>query len=107
MNRADKLRLRLELVEGRGYDCERCGEPGSQLHHGIIGNKKRFKKELFCKENLFVSCATCNVSRVMDNEKWRQRFWRIQCDRYGEFHMLEWLGNLPFKIPPFNPETRL
>ncbi len=101
----DKLSLRDDLYHERGYRCERegCNRPASDLHHGIIGDKKRFKEVLFCKENLFLSCRSCNVSREMDNDKQRQAFWLIQCSRYGLEHMQKWLASIPSKMPLFVP----
>ena len=100
-----KSRLRLELTDERGQACEWCGKPASQLHHCIIGDKKSHKKLLFCKENLIVMCHDCNVSRRFDNEWGRQYWWGVQCKRYGQDHMIEWLDEIHkhFKTVQFVP----
>jgi hypothetical protein len=105
LNKGNKKRIRLEIYEERGGRCERegCFAPASDLHHGIIGDKKRFKDVLFCKENLFLSCRECNISRIMDNEEQRQTFWCMNSERYGEERMLSWLNSIDSKLPLFIP----
>ena len=94
LSKADKFRVRLEIVDERGSRCEGCNKPASDLHHGCIGDRKRLKEVLFRKENLIVLCRTCNVSRKYDNEKGRQYWWEFQVERYGMFEMLKWLGEV-------------
>jgi len=92
MNKADKLHLRLKLVEERGSRCENpdCNNPASDLHHGCIGDKKRLKDVLFTKFNLVLLCRKCNTSRIFDNEKGRQYWWDKNLERYGD-KQIEWL----------------
>ena len=93
MKKADKLRLRFELTEERGFHCEYTGKrlAGFHLHHGIIGDKVRLKEVLFCKENLFIVDPDINTSRVLDNQKQREAFWILNCERYGSEIMDNWL----------------
>ena len=93
MNRADKLRIRLEIYEERGAWCENpdCHKPATDLHHGCIGDRKRLKDVLFTKYNLIMLCHECNVSRMYDNAEGRQYWWDAQVNRYGDFEMLKWL----------------
>ena len=92
MNPADKLRLRLELVEERGGICENpdCDAPAAELHHGCVGDKKRIKDVLFTKHNLILLCHECNTSRMYDNAEGRQYWWEINLARYGD-EQIEWL----------------
>ena len=107
MNKADKLRLRLRLVEQRGFTCEACGRALSSfhLHHGIINDKKSLRDVLFCEENLFIVDPDCNVSRVLDNQEQRVKFWLLQVERYGLPRMLAWLERVneglivPYRFP--------
>ena len=92
MNKIDKTRIRLELVEERGGICENpaCNNPASDFHHCCIGDKKRLKDVLMSKHNAALLCNTCNVSRMYDNESGRQYWWEINLARYGE-SQIEWL----------------
>ena len=103
MKKADKLRLRHELVEARGGICENpdCHNPASDTHHCCIGDKKALKDILFTKYNLVLLCRKCNTSRIYDNESGRLYWWGVQCARYGEKRMVSWLDsvNEQVKIP--------
>ena len=103
MKKADKLRLRLELIEERGWVCEFTGKPlsGFHLHHGIIGDCKALRDVLHCKENLFIVDPNINISRVLDNQEQRDKFWGVQVERYGEDRMRGFIDsvNEQVKIP--------
>ena len=108
MKKSDKLRLRLRLVEQRGFTCEACGRALSSfhLHHGIINDKKSLRDVLFCEENLFiVGPVCCHLNRSLDNQAQRVKFWLLQVERYGLPRMLAWLDRVneglivPYRFP--------
>ena len=96
MDKSDKLQIRLEIYDERGAWCENpdCNRPATDLHHGVISDRKRLKDILFTKFNLIMLCNQCNVSRMYDNVDGRQYWFDVQCARYGEFDMLSWLGDV-------------
>ena len=105
MNTADRTRLRLELVEERGYSCENCGRTGGELHHCFFHGRK---PDIFEKENLMIACRVCHVEKkLLDSNEAKQRFWLIQCERYGTAHMDDWLMTTHlnhFKTVIFKPD---
>jgi hypothetical protein len=74
-----------------------CGQTGHDLHHCLIGRRKGFP-ELNAPENLILVNHLEHISRKFDNLEWRRKFWKIQCDRYGEQHMKQWVASLPDKL---------
>jgi len=50
--------------------------------------------------NLVLANHLEHISRKFDTTEWRLKFWEIQCKRYGEEAMMEWVYSLPAKIKP-------
>lgn len=93
-----------ELREARGYLCQcGCGKPNHDRHHCLIPqiNKNGITKwkELDDERNLVLVNHWEHVEeKKFDNLAWRQRFWKMQCERYGESAMMEWVSSLPAKL---------
>ena len=79
-----------------------CGGLGHDLHHAFIHNIKHKGKskypELNDQRNLVWVNHWEHINRKFDTFEWRNKFWHIQCKRYGEKHMQEWLDSLPAKL---------
>ncbi len=91
------------FIRRRGYLCEcGCGKQGEHAHHVFIHNiKKNGKsryKELNDWRNLVLVNGDEHIKRKFDTRAWRQRFWKMQCERYGESAMMEWVNSLPAKL---------
>ena len=89
-----------ELLAERGYVCEACGAPAIDAHHCIIKDMKKYRKVLYCRENLMALCRKCHGSGYWNGREGRELFWRAQCRRFGEPHMREWLAALPIRVKP-------
>lgn len=89
-----------ELATKRGYLCEcGCGLPSSDRHHCLIPHLKRGGEILNDERNLVLVNHHEHVDlKKFDNLEWRRRFWKLQCRRYGEAAMLEWVNALPEKM---------
>ena len=83
----------------RIYLCEcGCQQIADDRHHCLIPNLKNFPM-LDVEENIvLVNHWEHTDKRKFDCLEWRQRFWDIQCRRYGKEHMQEWLDGLPDKL---------
>lgn len=77
-------------------DCG-CGQEGHDLHHCFIGRKKGYP-ELDDERNLVLVNHAEHISRAFDNKKWRVKFWKVQCERYGIDEMLDWIRIIPEKM---------
>ena len=89
---------KIKLFKERGQGCEcGCGKLAQDAHHALIGRRKKFP-ELDCPENIMLVNHDEHLLRKFDNLEWRRYFWKRQCDRYGEDHMLEWIKSLSPKL---------
>mgnify|MGYP003479457653 FL=1 len=93
------------FIHRRGYLCEcGCGKLGHDAHHALIHNiktKGRTKyPQLNDPRNLALVNHAEHINRKFDNRYWREYFWRLNCERYGEEKMMEWVDSLPEKIKP-------
>lgn len=93
------------FIQRRGYLCEcGCGKRGEDAHHALIHNIKTKGKtkyrQLNDSRNLVLVNHAEHINRKFDNRHWREYFWRLNCERYGEEKMMEWLNSLPEKIKP-------
>ena len=81
------------------YPCEcGCGGYGQDLHHCFIHDNK-YIPVLSDERNLvLVNHHEHTALKKFNNREWRIRFWKIQCDRYGEKAMLEWVEQIPPKM---------
>jgi len=87
-----------ELFDERGQRCESgSGKLAHDAHHCLIGRRKRFP-ELDCPENIALVNHDDHILGKFDTLEWRRYFWKRQCDRYGEKHMMEWVNSLPVKL---------
>lgn len=88
-----------DLARKRGYLCDcGCNLRAEDRHHCFVPNLKRFP-QMDVEENIvLVSHWEHTDERKFDNPKWRQYFWIVQCNRYGEEHMIEWLASWPKKL---------
>ena len=88
-----------ELVrKRRQFLCEcGCMQLATDRHHGLLPNLKRFPM-LDCEENIVLVNHWEHDTRRFDNAEWRQKFWDIQCERYGRKHMIDWWNSLPAKL---------
>ncbi len=89
-----------DLRRERGRLCEWCKErPMEQRHHALIGDLKRFHKELTVIENLMGVCAYCHTGIcVLDRREVRRMFYEVQCRRHGPDHMEDWVNSLSPKL---------
>ena len=89
------------IIERKTAVCECCcAAPAEQAHHCLYGkdNKnKAAKKLLNMTYNLMLVCAACH-SRAAKSHENKVRFWKMQCERYGEKVMIEWHNKLPYKV---------
>jgi len=93
MNKAG--RLKLELMEERGYVCEYCRvSPAEHAHHCLFGRRKGHP-EYDVKENLMLLCSGCHENKT--GQTMKRVFIEIQDRRYGGTHMVEWFQGLHFK----------
>jgi len=74
-----------------------CGNYAHDLHHCFIPDDK-YLDLLSDERNLVYVNHDEHIARKFDNREWRIKFWKIQCDRYGEAAMLEWVNSLPEKM---------
>jgi len=89
-----------QLIRKRGFLCECCKKArATELHHCLIRRMKGHP-ELDVEENLTCVCTACHQGGGVNGYLFRQRFWLIQCQRYSELHMLEWLHGLPLRVKP-------
>jgi hypothetical protein len=92
--------LRETLRKERGGLCEcGCGEEWTDCHHMLI-HRMKDRPWLDCRENIMVLNHSCHMSNRLSGYKSRVEFWKVQCVRYGEEHMLEWLDRIPLKVKP-------
>lgn len=77
-------------------DCG-CQSVGHDLHHCFIGRKKGVAI-LDDERNLVLVNHYQHIARAFDNLAWRRKFWKVQCERYGEKSMLEWVALIPEKM---------
>jgi len=90
-----------EGEDGRPVKCQR-GHEGRQarsvdLHHGIIGKDKRFRKWLNVEINYQPACAYCNRERVADTYFNRMYWLEFQCRAKGRRLVRAWLDSVPKK----------
>ena len=71
-----------------------CGQQGHDMHHALIGRRKRFP-ELNAPRNLVPVNHWEHINRKFDNQKWRLFFWEHQCKKYGKDKMIEWVESCP------------
>jgi hypothetical protein len=90
----------LELRQKRKGLCEWCHKrEGTERHHCLIHDSKRFHEELTVEENLMLACSYCHTGVcVLNGYDIRVWFWGRQCERYGIDHMLDWVQGLPDKL---------
>lgn len=88
--------LRFAIAQDRGGWCEVCGcAPWEELHHCLV-HRMKGREELDSIYNLQAVCKDCHpYANSFEN---RQRFWRSQCQIYGEKTMREWYDNLDLKV---------
>jgi len=91
------------FIRRRGYLCQcGCGKHGHDAHHAFIHNIKRAGKsrypQLNDQRNLILVNHDEHIQRKFDTRTWRQRFWKLQVERYGEAAMMEWVESLPDKL---------
>lgn len=82
-----------------------CGQPAHDWHHCFIHNIKKRGRSVYPQLNdernlVFVNHWEHVELRKFDTRHWREYFWRLNCERYGEERMMEWLNSLPEKIKP-------
>jgi len=95
--------IQQELLNERGKLCEWCHNyKWTDLHHGII-HRMEGHPELDCKENFMCVCRKCHSSGDLDSKKFKVKFWKTQCVRYGKEHMENWLSGLSLKIKLLPP----
>jgi hypothetical protein len=82
-----------------------CGLPAHDMHHAFIHRMKGYP-ELDVEENLVFVNHAQHISRAFDNQEWRIKFWKYQCDKYGEAHMYTWLASLSSKLQIRKDEMR-
>ncbi len=94
----------LRLIKDRGSTCEveGCYNLATESHH-VFYNRRRGKRhpvpELDVDENLQLVCEEDHhvTGRA---SSWDNKicFWRVQCQRYGTEHMINWHQSLPLKV---------
>lgn len=90
------VKVKLEQVAIRGYNCEYCGAYAGeaiQAHHGPFGRDVNHP-EYDCKENLILLDYRCNNDRVLDNLEGREWSLWHNVGIFGIEHMREWLESL-------------
>jgi hypothetical protein len=86
------------VLEHRGFLCDcGCDLLAQDLHHAFIGRKKG-QPHFDDERNLMHVNHWEHIERKFDNRQWRIKFWNIQCGRYGEEAMQEWLDEIPDKF---------
>lgn len=79
------------IITRRGSTCDcGCGQRAHDLHHCFIGRRKGYPI-LDDERNLVIVNHAEHISRKFDVMIWRVFFWEVQCLRYGEKAMLEWI----------------
>ncbi len=81
--------------------CQLCRiKLAEHLHHAIITKgmvrDKKKHKYLNVKENALEICTECHT--FAGAYKYRRKAWKINCARYGNEHMSDWLDALPLLI---------
>lgn len=87
------------LIQQRGPLCECCRERAAMEAHHCLYNRRRGVPQLDQDENLALVCRSCHhVTGRAKSWRFRERFWQIQCFRYGHDHMVQWHNALPLKV---------
>jgi hypothetical protein len=82
-----------DILTRRGMLCDcGCRQWGYDLHHCFLGRRKGYPI-LDDERNLVYVNADEHRPPVkkFDKQIWRVFFWEVQCLRYGEKAMLEWI----------------
>ena len=91
--------LKQKIIDERGPFCESgSGKRGHDLHHCLFRRNKRFAAYIDVEENYMLANHQDHLDGKFDTLEWRRRFWEIQCKRYGEEHMRNWIMSLPAKL---------
>lgn len=90
-------RLKMELLEERPW-CEICGAPGTDLHHCLVHDMKRYHRELTCKENLQVLCSKCHTSLEQGGDVMDNRLAFVEAQIKRGYDIPGWYRNLPLKV---------
>lgn len=86
-----------DFAEYRKWKCEADGEGclglGSQRHHALIRRDRRFPW-LNVLINYQLVCRVCHTETgYADSKENRDRFYEIQCERYGKDVVDNWIDN--------------
>lgn len=93
------MSLKQKIIDERGPYCESgSGKIGHDLHHCLIPRQRRYAEWLDTPENLMLVNHYDHIAGMFDTWQWRCKFWKMQCKRYGNEHMLAWLDGLPAKL---------
>lgn len=89
---------KMSIIAKRSRLCDcGCKSTGHDLHHCFLGRRKGVAI-LDDERNLVLVNHLQHVARMFDNRTWRIKFWQVQCKRYGEKAMLEWVSKIPAKM---------
>lgn len=87
------------IAKGRLIKCifGDNGEPAASvdLHHGIFGKDKRFRKHINVEQNYQPACPHCNGGKFADTYSNRKHWIEHQVELRGIDYMLEWLASFP------------
>jgi hypothetical protein len=89
----------LTILQKEYINCFYClDELGTELHHAVYTDCKRFKKELDVPENLVLMCHDCNVNKkgLIENFEFRNLVFNYKL-RLG-YDMFQWNENLSMII---------
>ena len=83
------------IVAGR-----KCLGRASQRHHGLIGRDRRHP-ELNVYINYQATCENCHTGTgEADSKENHQRFYRLQCEKFGKPVVDGWIDGLPLIVKP-------
>ena len=84
---------KLDILTRRGMLCDcGCGQQAHDLHHCFIRRRKGYPVLDDERNLVFVNADEHRPPvKKFDVQIWRVFFWEVQCVRYGEKSMLEWI----------------
>ena len=89
------MNLKQKIIDERGPLYESgSGKRGHDLHHCLFRRNKRLAAYIDVEENFMLANHQDHLDGKFDTLEWRRRFWEIQCKRYSEEHMQNWIMSL-------------
>ncbi len=95
------IELKETIIRKRRGRCEICGGKGTQLHHCLEHDMKRYHRILTCEENCMLVCEICHTSlkQKANNQEVKKKFAIKQILR--GYNIVGWYKQLPLRTKQF------